>query len=371
MKCTTWIVVGCLVLGGITSQAASFDCGKAGTKIEKIICGDAEISKLDEELDTAYRAALKDEKQADVIRQAQKQWMKERNGCVDAVCVKYAYEERLSMLTSSAKVPKHDEYILVKKDLDESTDYLFHIVPDPKVCQLYQENLNYFAHRNIPMSCNRPIAPQLKNRIQEIEWEDLMPADYPELFRQVALFLSRGHDKSPEALRERAKLVSTKEYVFRRAKLSLSGKPLGQTDLYGEPDKSRKDYTGSFFIVQYGNNSADTNRPGIPCKPIRGNWPGDGHDSLDLFLVNKDMNEVINKLGTLNRGQHGEHMRLIDGKPYVEGILGDARIRLFRLSIENDVFLEMLCEYRFEMSCRLRGKETFDPNQPMCKPNLN
>lgn len=84
-----------------TAQAASFDCAKAGTKVEKLICGDAELSKLDEELNTAYKTALQDKQQADTVRQAQKQWMKERNGCADVGCVKGAYEGRLISLKTT------------------------------------------------------------------------------------------------------------------------------------------------------------------------------------------------------------------------------------------------------------------------------
>lgn len=94
LKCFLYLF-GLLAL---PAQGASFDCGKAATKVEKIICGDHELSKLDEELSAAYKAALQNEKQADSIKQAQKQWMKERNVCADAACVKWGYEERLSAL---------------------------------------------------------------------------------------------------------------------------------------------------------------------------------------------------------------------------------------------------------------------------------
>src|SRR3990167_6280936 len=36
----------------IPAQAASFDCAKAATKVEILICADAELSKLDDELKT-------------------------------------------------------------------------------------------------------------------------------------------------------------------------------------------------------------------------------------------------------------------------------------------------------------------------------
>ena len=37
------------------AQAASFDCKKAGNKIERTICQDSEISMLDEEIPKAYK----------------------------------------------------------------------------------------------------------------------------------------------------------------------------------------------------------------------------------------------------------------------------------------------------------------------------
>jgi len=87
MKQITLIVFGWLVLS-CAVHAASFDCAKAGSKVEHLICDNAEISKLDEELNVAYKTALQDEKPADAIKRAQKQWMKARNSCADAACVK-------------------------------------------------------------------------------------------------------------------------------------------------------------------------------------------------------------------------------------------------------------------------------------------
>lgn len=89
------------------AQAASFDCRKAATKIEKLICSDDKLSKLDEKLNSAYKTALQDDGQAIAIRQTQKQWIKERNSCFDATCVKNVYETRLVALSSfgeSAKI---------------------------------------------------------------------------------------------------------------------------------------------------------------------------------------------------------------------------------------------------------------------------
>jgi uncharacterized protein len=43
-------------------HAASFDCGKAASEVEKLICGDDELSKLDDSLSEAYQEALKTER---------------------------------------------------------------------------------------------------------------------------------------------------------------------------------------------------------------------------------------------------------------------------------------------------------------------
>jgi len=97
MKRMIYVILGCLALM-TTAWAASFDCAKAKTRVEKIICEDAALSKLDEEMNVAYKTALQDEKQANAIKQAQKQWMKERNDCSDAECVRSAYENRNEQL---------------------------------------------------------------------------------------------------------------------------------------------------------------------------------------------------------------------------------------------------------------------------------
>jgi uncharacterized protein len=88
-----WIVTVTIV------NAASFDCAKASTKVEKLICSDSELSKLDEDLSKAYQQSLE---RSDVKKGAtvsQRQWLKnERNICQNAECIKTAYERRIKEL---------------------------------------------------------------------------------------------------------------------------------------------------------------------------------------------------------------------------------------------------------------------------------
>ena len=128
MKCILYLF-GLLAL---PVQAAGFDCTKARTKIEKLICGDAELSKLDEELNAAYKTVIQDDKQADSMKQVQKQWVKKRNGCSDAACVKHAYEERLKILgmnDRSAETGKTEMSVAISK-LDDD------------LSKVYQDDLN-------------------------------------------------------------------------------------------------------------------------------------------------------------------------------------------------------------------------------------
>ena len=79
------------------AQAASFDCEKAGNKIERTICQDAEISQLDEDLSKAYKVVRKKEK---AVVKEQRAWLKKRNKCGDAACLKKIYSERVAELVS-------------------------------------------------------------------------------------------------------------------------------------------------------------------------------------------------------------------------------------------------------------------------------
>jgi uncharacterized protein YecT (DUF1311 family) len=82
-------------------QAPSFDCFKAKSKLEKLICSDSELSQLDAAMARKYQAVLQNMAQSAEIRRTQKLWIIERNQCAVAACVKRVYETRLEELTSN------------------------------------------------------------------------------------------------------------------------------------------------------------------------------------------------------------------------------------------------------------------------------
>lgn len=133
IKRSMWFAVtllGWLVLA-LPVQAASFECAKAKTKVEHIICDNPEISRLDEVLAQSYMAALRDQLHANAIRQTQKQWMAERNACRDVACVRSAYIKRnmqmrtafdtskLSTEPASTETPDKPGYFRLDKSNDD------------------------------------------------------------------------------------------------------------------------------------------------------------------------------------------------------------------------------------------------------------
>jgi len=94
-------IVAAAVCGAANSAAAqSFDCAKARTRVEKMVCADRAIAELDEYLGRYYaasRAAIPGA--AACLQSDQAQWLKStRDACADGACLKSAYLTRLAEL---------------------------------------------------------------------------------------------------------------------------------------------------------------------------------------------------------------------------------------------------------------------------------
>ncbi len=82
------------------SCAASFDCAKAGTTVEKLICSNESLSKLDEELAVSYKQALETATDKDIFKKQQLNWLKTRNTCADSACVTSNYKNQIKQMNS-------------------------------------------------------------------------------------------------------------------------------------------------------------------------------------------------------------------------------------------------------------------------------
>lgn len=110
-----WYLLALAASSGLSTIAqageASFDCIKATTSIEKMICADQELSSLDKELNNIYRnltgaAAYPD------IKKSQRAWLRQRNLCAETECLKNMYRYRAAELSekfsNSEEWPKID-----------------------------------------------------------------------------------------------------------------------------------------------------------------------------------------------------------------------------------------------------------------------
>lgn len=94
----------------LTAPASAFGCSKASTDVEKAICADPSLKKLDDELGAAY-ADVKAEsspREQKMLARSQKRWIAGREYCGQGeeetgVCVRRATLERLRLLTGTAE----------------------------------------------------------------------------------------------------------------------------------------------------------------------------------------------------------------------------------------------------------------------------
>ncbi len=113
MKCRslrvvpTWIYAAAILcalvplLSPLPVEGASFDCGKSRTFIEKAICGNKQLSGMDDRLAEEYGKALAVAFAPDELKEEQRDWLaKVRNSCQDSACLKRVYAQRIELLST-------------------------------------------------------------------------------------------------------------------------------------------------------------------------------------------------------------------------------------------------------------------------------
>lgn len=222
MKRIAWMVVGWLVLC-VAAHAASFDCAKAGTKVEKLVCvKNSLLSQLDEDMNGAYQWALMRNENKQQIISEQKYWLKAvRNACEDEDCLWNAYVIRVKELRELA--PSKGCYTLMP---------LFdgglrgNARPIEPVCLALEKNLNQFCDQP-PMACGLKIAPEFRDQIILPTWSPLDPAAnqalIEEFIRAPWQDNSDGFDKRQWEVErpDIEKALAEKRLTFSQAKLDL------------------------------------------------------------------------------------------------------------------------------------------------------
>lgn len=82
------------------SSAASFDCSKATSIVDRSICADPVVSGLDEDLAKIYSKARVDSNFSNELLETQRAWLRTRNDCGNnSNCLVKSYRERISQLS--------------------------------------------------------------------------------------------------------------------------------------------------------------------------------------------------------------------------------------------------------------------------------
>jgi uncharacterized protein len=89
---------------------ASFDCNKAKTHVEKLVCSNDTLSLLDSKLTGLYKLSLNVIKPKQSLIKQQTNWLKSiRGNCNDINCISRAYSERIDEISNN--LSKHTKPI--------------------------------------------------------------------------------------------------------------------------------------------------------------------------------------------------------------------------------------------------------------------
>ncbi|MBP1680711.1 MAG: hypothetical protein H6Q35_1050 [Proteobacteria bacterium] len=184
----------------ISLFGASFDCDKATTKVEKMICQDEELSKLDKKLSEVYTSFYLLTKE---IKTDQRAWVKQRNQCQDTNCIKELYQVRIKELNTSLS--------------DQNT-----LLQD--LMQAQQEAHNIYAKTK---DVYRPIEILRKagiDTIVEHKPEGLNPEHYSSILFDYATYLYDTADDTHRHINHKTVqdvLIQAKKYTFNDTSMQL------------------------------------------------------------------------------------------------------------------------------------------------------
>lgn len=137
-----------------TSYAASFDCNTVASGVEKMICSDHKLNRLDDYLSKNYKIAMgpdMPEEEKSKIRKSQIDWLNKRNACTDAQCIERMYSKQMDYLWNECfdHLPGKIEYVKyseaidkIKRDLDSQEYNKTHKKPEEVIRELSSKNAN-------------------------------------------------------------------------------------------------------------------------------------------------------------------------------------------------------------------------------------
>lgn len=112
-----------LMLCGV-ARAASFDCDRASTRVEHLVCDDEHLSELDSQLGRAYQLALRSTppaRKATIIAEESKWIDVSRNDCGDIDCLRKAYPPRIASLAQIQTGNSRGHFVVATTEVAEQS----------------------------------------------------------------------------------------------------------------------------------------------------------------------------------------------------------------------------------------------------------
>lgn len=104
MQILNGLLISVVIIASPLTYAASFDCAKARSSTEKLICSDSKLSVMDEQLNTAFKDAISRSNAKPLLITWQRDWLKsyELTQCKDVSCLSTEFGKRIELLNNVA-----------------------------------------------------------------------------------------------------------------------------------------------------------------------------------------------------------------------------------------------------------------------------
>jgi uncharacterized protein len=187
------------------SAAASFDCGGVVTQVERQVCANEELSRLDEDLAWLYEHIAPAARASGKLEQ--RKWLRERNACADEPCQRGAYVGRIRSLLMSKDLfiapspgDAPGETRLTLKNGWVPTNSLWSEVSgqtEDELCRAAELHMNHYAadwrRHNVVLLDNPCITASLTiPGMEPAPWREFVVADHLVLISKLLRFSSEG-----------------------------------------------------------------------------------------------------------------------------------------------------------------------------------
>lgn len=199
---------------------ASFNCEKAKTWIEKLICKDGELIRLDREMSASYKVLISILSSSDKkeVRKNQIEWLKTRDKACDNIKIDDAarnylsayYSERITELNEWQQYLKNEggkkenkpwkPKCWKRQQIMDADSASIGITGNDDVCRAFERVLNTTCESPEKLKCNWTL-PQGEKHFQKLNWQTLAFNEYKGIVEELILGKDqkwRWNQKNPE-----------------------------------------------------------------------------------------------------------------------------------------------------------------------------